>query len=65
LAEQAPEAQAEHAAQAHFEATNTSNVESANPKAIDEESRKKSMIQAALARAQALKAKTIGQKIKG
>ena len=65
LAEQAPEAQAEHAAPAHFETANTSNGESTNPKAIDEESRKKSMIQAALARAQALKAKTIGQKIKG
>jgi electron transport complex protein RnfB len=58
LAEQAPETQRDHAAQTHADPL---NVENANPKAIDEESRKKSMVQAALARAQALKAQTTGR----
>ena len=62
LAEQAPETQRAHSAQAHSETADTTFGESATPKSIDEESRKKSMVQAALARAQALKAKTIGQK---
>jgi len=62
LAEQAPETQADHSAQAHSETADTTRGESATPKAIDEETRKKSMVQAALARAQALKAKAIGQK---
>jgi electron transport complex protein RnfB len=62
LAEQAPETQADHSAQAHPETADTTRGESATPKAIDEETRKKSMVQAALARAQALKAKAIGQK---
>jgi len=62
LAEQAPETQRAHTAQAHSETADTTFGESATPKSIDEESRKKSMVQAALARAQALKAKTIGQK---
>ena len=61
LAEQAPEIQPDHAAQAHSETADATRGESATPKAIDEETRKKSMVQAALARAQALKAKTIGQ----
>ena len=59
LAEQAPETQAD---QAHSETADTTRGESATPKAIDEENRKKSMVQAALARAQAMKAKAIGQK---
>ncbi len=62
LAEQAPETQADHSAQAHSETADTTRGESATPKAIDEETRKKAMVQAALARAQALKAKAIGQK---
>jgi electron transport complex protein RnfB len=59
LAEKAPETQADHAA--HAETADTAIGESANPKAIDEESRKKSMIQAAIARAQTLKAKAKGR----
>ena len=62
LAEQAPETQADHSAQAHSETADTTSGKSATPKAIEEETRKKSMVQAALARAQALKAKAIGQK---
>ena len=62
LAEQAPETQADHSAQAHSETADTTSGKSAAPKAIEEETRKKSMVQAALARAQALKAKAIGQK---
>jgi electron transport complex protein RnfB len=62
LAEQAPETQAD---QAHSETADTTRGDSATPKAIDEETRKKSMVQAALARAQALKAKAIVQKING
>ncbi len=61
LAEQAPETQRAHSAQAHSETADTTFGESATPKSIDEESRKKSMVQAALARAQALKTKAIGQ----
>jgi hypothetical protein len=59
LGEQASDAQADQA-QAHSETDDTTTGESATPKAIDEETRKKSMVQAALARAQALKAKTTG-----
>jgi electron transport complex protein RnfB len=62
LAEQAPETQADHAVQVHSETADATSGESATPKAIDEGTRKKSMVQAALARAQALNAKTIGQK---
>jgi electron transport complex protein RnfB len=58
LAEQAYEIQADHAVQAHVETADIARGKSANPKAIDEESRKKSMVQAALARAQAMKSKT-------
>jgi electron transport complex protein RnfB len=58
LAEQASEIQADHAVQAHVETADITRGKSANPKAIDEESRKKSMVQAALARAQAMKSKT-------
>ena len=61
LAEQAPETQTDHAAQAHARAVDTTHDESTNPKATDEESRKKSMVQAALARAQALKFKATGR----
>ena len=62
LAEQAPETQADHSAQAHSETADTTSGKSATPKAIEEETRKKSMVQAALARAQTLKAKAIRQK---
>jgi electron transport complex protein RnfB len=61
LAEQAPETQATHPAQTNADTADNPNGESANPKLIDVESRKKSMVQAALARAQALKTKAIGQ----
>ena len=60
LTEQALDTPADMTAQAPAEANFTS-VESAAPNAIDEESRKKSMVQAALARAQALKSKATGR----
>ena len=49
------------AADAHAEANNITSEKSATPNAIDAESRKKSMVQAALARAQALKSKATGR----
>jgi len=60
-AEQASETQADREAHAHVETADITRGEIATPKAIDEESRKKSMVQAALARAQALKAQTTGR----
>jgi electron transport complex protein RnfB len=43
------------------EANNITSEKSATPNAIDADSRKKSMVQAALARAQALKSKATGR----
>ena len=60
LTEQALDTPADMTAQAPAEANFTS-VESAAPNAIAEESRKKSMVQAALARAQALTSKATGR----
>ena len=62
LADQASETAQYPAVQTHVDIDNATRGKSATPKAIEEETRKKSMVQAALARAQALKAKAIGQK---
>jgi electron transport complex protein RnfB len=56
LAEQASDTPADMA----VEANNITSEKSATPNAIDADSRKKSMVQAALARAQALKSKATG-----
>ncbi len=57
LAEQASDTPADMAA----EANNITSEKSATPNAIDADSRKKSIVQAALARAQALKSKATGR----
>ena len=61
LTEQASDTPADMTAQAPEEANKITGEKSAAPNAIDEESRKKSMVQAALARAQALKSKATGR----
>ena len=61
LTEQASDTPADMAVQAPDEANKITGEKSAAPNAIDEESRKKSMVQAALARAQALTSKATGR----
>ena len=60
LADQASETAQYPAVQTHVDIDNATLGGSVAPKTLEEQTRKKSMVQAALARAQALKAKTTG-----
>ena len=60
LAEPTPETEEGHAARTHADIDNTTWDDGAASKTRDDETRKKSMVQAALARAQALQAQTTG-----